>query len=83
MQIWLQRVTLQLGNGIAYDEAICKLVAGENVSLWNIDWISSATLKAAVAASNIVDATTRDEIAPVIPPEEVELFLSKAAEGYY
>lgn len=83
MQIWLQRVTLQLGNGIAYDEAICKLVAGEDVSLWNIDWISSATLKAAVAASNIVDATTRDEIAPVIPPEEVELFLSKAAEGYY
>lgn len=83
MQIWLQRVTLQLGNGIAYDEAICKLVAGDDVSLWNVDWISSATLKAAVAARKIVDATTRDEIAPVIPPEEVELFLSKSAEGYY
>ena len=83
MQIWLQRVTLQLGNAIAYDEAICKLVAGEDVNLWNIDWISSATLKAAVAANIIVDATTRDEISSVIPPEEVALFLSGTAEGYY
>ncbi len=82
MQIWLQRVTLQLGNGIAYDEAICELVAGKNASLWNIDWISSTTLKNAMAA-RIVDARTRDQITPVIPPEEVKLFLSKAAEGYY
>lgn len=83
MQIWLQRVTLQLGNAIACDEAICKLVAGEDVSLWNIDWISSATLKAALASKIIVDVATRDEISPVIPPEEVALFLSRTADGYY
>lgn len=83
MQIWLQRVTLQLGNAIAYDEAICKLVADEDVNLWNVDWISSAALKAALASKIIVDVTTRDEISPVIPLEEVALFFSRTADGYF
>ena len=83
MQIWLQRVTLSLDKAIAYDEAICRLVAGNDERLWNSDWISSADLKAAVNAGKIVDAKARDEIAPVVPLTEVELFLSRAAEGYY
>jgi hypothetical protein len=76
-------VTLQLGNAIAYDEAICKLVADEDVNLWNVDWISSAALKAALASKIIVDVTTRDEISPVIPLEEVALFFSRTADGYF
>jgi len=83
MQIWLQRLTLTLDSGIAYDESVCRLVAGNAERLWNSDWISSADLKAAVDAGKIVDAKCRDEIAPVIPLTEVELFLSKAAAGYY
>jgi len=83
MQIWLQRVTLSFDKAIAYDEAICKLVAGNDERLWNSDWISSEELKAAVDASKIVDAKARDEIAPIIPLTEVELFLPRATEGYY
>lgn len=82
MQIWLQRVTFPLNNDIAYDEAICRLVAGNAERLWNSEWISAADLKAAVDASRIVDTGVRDEIAPIIPPAEVELFLARAAEGY-
>ncbi len=82
MEIWLQRVTLQLGNAIAYDEAICKLVVGEDVNLWNVDWISSATLKAALVSKTIVNITIRDAIPLVIPPEEVALFLSRTADGH-
>lgn len=83
MQIWLQRVTFPLDRHIDYDEAVCKLVAANVERLWNSHWISSQNLKAAVDATKIVAATTRDEIAPVIPLKEVELFLSKAGEGYY
>ena len=68
--------TLQLCNAIAYDEAIYKLVAGEDVNLWNVDWISSATLKTTLVSKIIVGITARDEIASVIQPEEVALFLS-------
>jgi hypothetical protein len=83
MQIWLQRITLAFGEAIAFDEPICRLVAGHGEKLWNNDWISSADLRAAVDSGKIVNAKLRDEIAPVIPLTEVELFLSKAAEGYY
>ncbi len=83
MQIWLQRVTLPLGGRVAYDEAVCSLVAGNAVQLWNSDWISSSDLTAALDARKIVDIKTRDEVTSVIPLSEVELFISKTAEGYY
>ncbi len=83
MQIWLQRVTLSLDKSMVYDEAICRLVAGNAERLWNSDWISSADLRAAADADKIVDAGARDKIAPVIPLTEVELFISQAEEGYY
>ena len=74
---------LAFGEAIAFDEPICRLVAGHGEKLWNNDWISSPDLRAAVESGKIVNAKLRDEIAPVIPLTEVELFLSKAAEGYY
>lgn len=83
MQIWLQRVTVSLDRSIGYDEGVCRLVAGNAERLWNSDWISSADLNAALDAGKIVNTKSRDEIAPIVPLTEVELFLSKAAEGYY
>lgn len=81
MQIWLQRVTLPLHRSIVFDEPICKLVAGSTSSLWNNDWISSNELRAAVDATKIVDESIRDELAPVIPLKEVEVFISRAFYG--
>ncbi len=83
MQIWLQRVTFPLDRQITYDEKVCRLVAGETEHLWSNDWISSADLIKAVDATRIVDRKTRDEIAPVISMNEVELFLSKVSGHYY
>ena len=83
MQIWLQRVTFPLDRQIDYDETICKLVADNPGFLWCNDWISSTDLIAAVNTAKIVNAIRRDEIAPVIPLKEVELFLSRTGEGYY
>lgn len=83
MQIWLQRVTFPRDRSIDYDETICKLVAGSTSSLWNNEWISARDLIKAVDATKVVNAKIRDDISPVIPIKEVELFLSKAGNGFY
>jgi hypothetical protein len=82
MLIWLQRVTLPIKKDIEYDDAICKLVVDESISLWNNDWISSIDLKNAVDAAKIINKAVRDQLAPTIQPKEFELFLSNQ-EGYY
>ena len=82
MQIWLQRVALPFAENIAFDESICRLIAGESVSIWNNHWISSKDLKKIINAEQIVDRDQIRKIEPIIPAEEIELFISKA-KGYY
>ena len=82
MQIWIQRVTLPIAKDISYQEPICKLVSGQDVSLWNTQWITSDELKASIAAS-VIDQEALNALEPVIPIDEVELFLSKETGGYY
>lgn len=79
LQIWLQRVAKPKIGGLEFksDECICKVVDGEDISLWNNDWIESADLKASLLTSKIVvkDAA---ETAPIVKPDEVELFTQSA-----
>ena len=83
MQIWIQRVTIPIDIGISYEEPICRLVAGYDVALWNVEWIASNDLKNALDVSKVVDQETLKALEPVIPVEEVELFMSRAIGGYY
>lgn len=83
MQIWIQRVTLPISAELVYEEPICKLVAGEAVALWNIEWISGKSLKDAIDVTKIIDRETLTGQEPVIRADEVELFLSKTMGGYY
>ncbi len=81
MQIWLQRVTYPLDPSISYDEPICQLVAGSSSRLWNNDWIRSNELLVAIDAAKIVDKAILNDLAPVIPLQEIETFLSKSFYG--
>lgn len=83
MQIWIQRVTLPIAANITYDEPICKLVAGDNVALWNVNWISSNDLKKALDVTKVVDQEVLNALEPVILTDEVDMFMSNAIEGYY
>lgn len=83
MQIWLQRVTISIDPSIKYEEPLCALVAGDGASIWNMDWITSKDLKTALDVNAVVDKSVLEGIGPVIPSEEVELFISKATKGYY
>jgi len=55
MEIWLQRITEASQTKAQFSEKICRLVSGENVSLWNSEWITSNGLKDAMEVKLIVD----------------------------
>jgi len=74
LQIWLQRVSRSYDEALTYEEPLCKLVCGENVSIWNSTWINSAQLKVALLPKKILDKKAIKKLVPVIPPSEVELF---------
>lgn len=81
MQIWIQRLTHPLSQEIAYEEPICKLVAGDTVAIWNCEWISDKKLKKAIYQTDIIDREKLADMEPVPPVSETELFLSKALYG--
>ena len=81
MQIWIQRLTYPLSQDISYEEPICKLVAGDARALWNCDWISSLKLKGAISKTDIINREKLAHMEPVIPVDEIELFLTKALYG--
>ena len=70
-----------LSQEIAYEEPICKLVAGDTVALWTYKWINDKKLKKAISQADIIDREKLAGMEPVPPVSEIELFLSKALYG--
>ena len=79
LEIWLQRVTKPGDVGLEFvsDEAICRIVNGDDCSLWENAWIETKALKKALDVKKIMvgDASKMSE---VVKPEEVELFTKNA-----
>jgi RNA-directed DNA polymerase len=75
MEIWLQRIFLPIGITVSYDEPICKLVAGESQDIWNTNWVSSRELKRLANCEQIIDQEQIENLRPIVPIEEVELFI--------
>ena len=75
VQIWLQRIThkLDLKELISYDEPICQLVAGEDVNLWNFNWLKPE-LYSEFPYESICDWEELEKMTPYITPTEVECF---------
>ena len=74
LQLWLQRITYPENPNAPYEEPVCRLVAGKDAEIWNIDWITSKGLKKLLASSTIVDKAMLKELKPTIEPDEVDLF---------
>ena len=77
MEVWLQRISHSFVPKLDYKESLCRLVKGDSVVLWNNDWITSATLKAAVDPTKIVNKTRLRSLKPIVRPKEIELFASE------
>lgn len=74
LEIWLQRISHKNGSDLSFDEPLCKLVRGESVGIWNNDWINFQQLRKIMDSATIVDEKIIDEMDPIIPVDEVELF---------
>ena len=77
MEVWLQRISHSFVPNLVYKETLCRLVKGESVTLWNNDWITSSTLKAAIDPQKIVNKSKLKAIKPIVRPKEIELFGSE------
>ena len=79
LEVWLQRVTKPKAVNIEYnsDEALCQLVNGEVVSLWENSWIANKQLLLAMVPSKVIVKDAR-ETSEVMKPSEVELFKKNA-----
>jgi hypothetical protein len=73
MQLWLQRMTIKLGNHFEYSEKLCSKVVDKDVVIWNSDWLNVKTKKM-LNSHNLVNADILKDLGAVISQEEVELF---------
>jgi len=74
MEVWLQRISHSYEPKLGYKEPLCDLVKGRRVSVWNNDWITTASLKTALDSSQIVSKPKLRSLKPVIKPPEIALF---------
>lgn len=81
MDIWLQRISLPFATDVYFDDPLCNLVAGGDPVIWNSEWITAKALQSAVDANSIVSVEKFEQIEPVVPSEEVELFFSSYWES--
>ncbi|MGE0756647.1 MAG: RNA-directed DNA polymerase [Pirellulaceae bacterium] len=79
MEVWLQRISYPIDPSVAFREKLCQIVCGNDERVWNSDWISSASLKDAVAPKKIIDRKRLRALKPVVRPVEIKVF---AYEGY-
>ena len=77
MQIWLQRISLPFARKLTFEEPLCRLVQGKREFVWNSDWISSRALMKALDAKKIVDREKVTALDPVIPVDEIALFVAR------
>ena len=59
---------------IEYDESQGILSQRNDILIWNNEWISSDDLQEAVDPIKVVDREILDDIAPVVAPEEVQVW---------
>lgn len=78
MELWLQRISLPFAPDIKFEEPLCQLAKGNDVTIWNSDWVSSNKLKMALDAKLIFDSEIAEKLAPIVPTEEVEFFMSRS-----
>jgi hypothetical protein len=81
LEIWLQRIVVPKQINISFEssEAICRIVNGQSINLWENGWISNNDLKKALDTSNIV-VKIASEVEEVIQYNEIALFNQKAIE---
>jgi len=75
MEVWLQRISLEFGSDIEFEERLCRLVNQNDEHLWNSQWISWSVLRKEMDSGTVIDAEKLSGLNPVVPIDEVEMFI--------
>lgn len=74
-EIWFQRATIkETGLDIEYEENICKLVEGNSINLWNIDWIDDKGIKKIFEDIKIINEEEKEKMPKKIDKSEIQIF---------
>lgn len=73
LELWLQRLTIKDNRKKIYFEELCKCAAGENVSIWNFDWLKN-DLKNIVTSVSFIDEEAILHLPKAIEYKEFESF---------
>ncbi len=73
MDIWLQRISLNIDKSIEYEEKLCKLVKGENLDIWDLSWLDT-TIKTVFDNNIIIDEEALKKMDNIISQSEVDIF---------
>lgn len=76
IQMWLQNITYQRDKkaGITpYDARLCHVVMGEDLPLWNIDWMKPE-LRKGFPKNSIINQETLAKITPIITFREISAY---------
>ncbi len=78
LEIWLQRIGYgqKFKKLQAYQEKICRIVEGDACDLWDMSWIKQPYQRKITQALHIVKEDQLQVTQPIIPPDEIRLFMS-------
>lgn len=79
LELWLQRITLKINDGIVYDNNLCKKVsdASDSIEIWNSDWLNDE-FKQIISSLKIIDQKEIENMQSTISNEEVAVFDTKS-----
>ena len=80
LNIWLQRISVPIGQSIPFDAELCKAVSGQKVRIWNSDWLKG-DIKKRIDEFDPVDRKKLANLSPVVSKHEVDLFAISYGSG--
>lgn len=81
LELWLQRITVTFDRQYPFEGSLCKLVAGESKEIWNSEWLANNKCKQIISNSELISETEIDELDPVVPEDEVNMFMQHFQES--
>ena len=75
-QIWLQRMLKNSVNKFDFKEALCSIVKGENIEIWDNSWFDGNNrIKKLILPTSIFDKTILKKMDDMIKDDEVDIFI--------
>jgi len=75
LDLWLQRLTIQINRDMKYKAPLAQLAAGQKMNIWNSDWLKG-DIKKTLEETKIVDEEVIKNLDPVMEKGEAVLFLN-------